>query len=221
MFFDFGIKGGFGFTWLYNDNIMNDTQIGYSLTPSYLYGGKISINFNEKYAICGEFLSSTLTSQAFKFNDLLNNPQRKTITFKQFSIPVLFRYNGESGGYMEIGPQFNTTNSVHDNSNNSISDKFVAKNTTATFGFGQYFLGAGNFYGTFGFRFNFGVQDILTGAGGKDKLSYYPLESSQVATQYKEYKGTIPISVMFMLEFNYDLGYFAKSKCKRRAFMMF
>lgn len=215
MFFDLGLKGGVGVTWLYNKSVMNDNTVSYGESMSYTYGGKLSVNFNESHAISGEFLYGNLVSQTFKFNNGISDIARK-ITYHQYNIPVIYRKNGETGNYFEIGPQFSIVKTATDEAGTNVADKFKSSYTNVLFGFGHYLFGAQSFYGTLGARFTFSPSDFITNAGGKDKTSFYPTNLT-----YTNYASTIPITAMLMFEITYDLGYFAKSKCKRRAFMIF
>jgi hypothetical protein len=215
-FFDLGLKGGAGVMWLYNQSVMNDNTVTYDESLSYTFGGKISFNFNESHSVAVEFLYSNLVTQTFKFKDALKNDVNRKITFHQYDIPVLYRKNGETGDYFEIGPQFSIVQSASDEASKSVMDNFKSSYTNILFGFGHNLFVANNLYATLGARFTFYPADFLTDAGGKDKTSFYPTNST-----YTKYAQTIPVTAMLMLEFNYDLGYFAKSKCKRRAFMMF
>ncbi|MFZ9848442.1 MAG: outer membrane beta-barrel protein [Flavobacteriales bacterium] len=221
MFFDFGAKAGFGGTWLFNKIMMNDNKIKYGLNPSFAFGGKVSVNFNESYAVSGEFIYSNLVSQTYKFSNNLSSEVQRKITFNIYDVPVLFRKNGESGDFFEIGPQFSFVQKVKDETGTDVAENFKPTYANVLLGFGHYLFGVNSFYGTLGLRFTFNPTDIITAAGGKGQTNFYPLKSSEYASNYTAYAATIPITAMLMMEFNLDFGYFAKSKCKRRAFIMF
>jgi len=221
LFFDAGIKGGIGSTWFFNKEVMNDNQIKYGGSLSHTFGGKLSVNFNETYAVSGEFLYAHIESQVFKFTNSLNQNINRKISFNQYNIPILFRKNGETGDYFEIGPQFSLVQKVTDDEGKDVADNFKASYTNILIGFGHYLFGSGAFCGAMGARFTFSPSDILTTNGGKDNKNFYPFNTSLYNSNFKNYAATLPITAMLMLEFTYDLGYFAKSKCKRRAFMLF
>ena len=88
------------------------------------------------------------------------------------------------------------------------------------FGFGGYLWGTDNFGISTGLRFVYTFQDVLT----TDEIASYDGNSyMNNARGYDSYQKTTPLSVFFVLEANYDLGFIiAKNECTgRRKFMFY
>lgn len=223
MFFEIGAKGGAGVSMLINENTMQDNRITKTPGFAYTFGGKFGIDFNEKYALIGEYMIVQM-NQNNNYNNTSNVNIKRNVQINAANIPILFRYNSDNGSYLEIGPRLGFTKSVVESGTASgdISAKFEEKTYGAMFGFGSILFATDNIYGTLGIRFDTGITDLISSAGGKNTTVYYPVDNSDISTNYQKYAATFPISVQAMLEFNWDLGYFGRSKCKKRAgFIMF
>ncbi|MFM7022651.1 MAG: outer membrane beta-barrel protein [Flavobacteriales bacterium] len=223
MFFEVGLKGGAGVAMLLNENTMQDNRITKTPNYAYSYGFKAGFDFNEQYAIIGEYMWAQI-NQNNKYLDNSSSEIKKNIQVNTVNIPILFRYNSDNGSYLEVGPRLGFTKKVLQSGTTStdITSKFEAKSYGAVFGFGSVLFATDNIYGTIGIRFDTGISDIISADGGKDKMKYYPIDDNNFTTSYSKYAATIPLSVQLMLEFNWDLGYFARSKCKKRSgFIMF
>ena len=223
MFFEVGLKGGGGVSMLINENTMQDNRINKTPSYAYSYGFKAGFDFSEEYAIIGEYIWTQL-NQNNNYNNSSSAKIIKNIQLNAVNIPILFRYNSDNGSYLEIGPRLGYRKTVLESgtASSDISSKFEEKTYGAVFGFGSILFATDNIYGTLGIRFDTGVSDIISNAGGKNSTKYYPIDNADLTTNYAKYAGTFPISVQMMLELNWDLGYFARSKCKKRAgFIMF
>lgn len=221
---DIGFKGGGGLGMMYNENLWNDRSVEISFKGSNLYGGKVGINFNELHAITVDFLTSK-TQQTYKMFTP-NGDFSLNYAYKSFDIPVLYRYNSEYGSYMEVGGQLSKIKSVSETGRPTAmvdpQSHMVEKFYGVIFGFGSYMLGTNNLYLTAGFRFMYGVNDLISPAGGKNNLQYYPYAASYTPDPaYLEYKQTHPFTINFILEINYDLGYIVSSNCNRQAVILF
>ena len=107
--------------------------------------------------------------------------------------------------------------------NRSIAKQIIPQYYAAVFGFGANMIGTEGLSLLMGFRFTYGVNDLISKEGGKSQNRYYPMNDSQYTTDYKSYKATNPLTVRFIVELNFDLGFFAKSKCGkgRKKFVTF
>ncbi|MBN8703253.1 MAG: hypothetical protein J0M08_09310 [Bacteroidetes bacterium] len=219
IWFDVGVKGGYGVTLITNGNIWNDRNIGNEITPGYCYGGKIGINFNESHEVTIDIMSSSL-NQLYKIKtDSLS--YNKTVAISTLNFLLLYRHHAANGSYAEIGPQLSLIQKTSEK--NSIATAFTAspKNYytsnyyAAVFGFGGSILGTDNATLLLGCRFTYALSDILTSAGGKSTNTSYPFNDGTYITTFKSYKPLKPLTAMLVMEFNFDLGYFSKSSCKR------
>ena len=223
MFVEIGLKGGAGVSMLINENTLQDNRINKTPSYAYSYGAKFGIDFNERFAIIGEYMMGQI-NQNNDYNNTSSVNIKRNIQINAVSIPILFRYNSDQGSYLEVGPRLGYTKKVTQSgsSTSDISDKFENNTYGAILGFGTVLFATDNIYSTLGIRFDTGVTDMISLAGGKNTTTYYPMDNGDLVTNYQKYAATFPVSVQLMLELNWDLGYFAQSKCKKRAgFIMF
>ncbi len=222
-FFEIGLKGGGGTSMFINENTLQDNRI--SKTPSYAfsYGFKAGFDFSAEYAIIGEYMWDQ-ANQNNTYKNASDAEVKRNIQINSVNIPILFRYNSDNGSYLEVGPRLGFRKTVLESGTASmdVTSKFEEKTYGAVFGFGSILFATDNIYSTIGIRFDTGLTDLISNAGGKGTTKYYPIDSPDFSTTYQKYAVTFPISVQLMLELNWDLGYFARSKCKKRAgFIMF
>ncbi len=216
VWFDLGAKVGYGPSLCFNTNSFDNLDYGYKYSGSLLYGGKLGINFNPNHALVGEALFNQ-----FNYSYTVKGTAN-TLHLKYFQIPVMYRYNGENGGYTEIGPQFSMVKGAEYKSADVMS-QFVKTNYDVVFGFGQY-IGGGNVFGlNLGFRLAYTMNDIIdanfrTSAGN----AVYAPSSVESLTSFK-YQAAHNVSAVVTLELNFDFGYLAKgSNChKGTRFKMF
>lgn len=218
------VKGGYGVSFLFNKNITNDRNVSPELSYGNLIGGKIAYNFNEYHELGVEVLVSEHNQNYMIQPDSLSFD--KSILFSTLDIPLLYRHHSE-GGYFEIGPQFSKITKASESisvnsSNNDITKNLVPNYISAVIGFGANFIGSDIFSLIIGFRFIYGLSDIISEDGGKTQTTSYPLNDSFYEAEYTSYKQTNPFSALIIAELNFDLGYFANSKCgKRTKFITF
>ena len=100
IWFDLGAKLGYGPSMSFNKNSFNNLDYSYKYAGAFLYGGKLSVNFNPNHAIVGELLFNQFTHAV----NVKGNPNK--VNLKYMQIPVMYRNNSDNGGYTEIGVQF-------------------------------------------------------------------------------------------------------------------
>jgi hypothetical protein len=214
--FEVGAKGGYGVNFLVNKNFYSDHYFSPKLSFGYMYGGKIGINFNDSHAITIDVTSSVF-EQKYNYS-LLNADSTRTIYarsmgFSTLDFILLYR-KASDGGYIEIGPQYSMlskakwSDGANKLQNTDVSGNLVKSYYAAVFGFGGYLAGTENFRVTIGFRATYALNDIISSTG---KLNNFPS-----LTKYDTYKPSNPLTGQLILELNYDVGYFARSKCKKR-----
>ena len=126
-----------------------------------------------------------------------------------------------NSSYFEIGPQYSmiTKTRGSDNftqtKNADISENLVKSYVSAAIGFGGYIMGTENFGVTLGCRISYSLNDIISSTGQQNN---FPSNK-----KYDTYKSSNPLTAMMMLGFDYDVGYFTKTRCKKRKtrFMLF
>ncbi len=225
-FIDFGPKFLGGATGLFSNVSFDDEK--YVHHPSSLgFGGgfKFAFDFNTHIAVVGEALYMT-NKQVFDVHDkdltgeVVN--YSKTIRYDRWEFPVMFRYNSETMRYVEGGIVFGVNTRVDETINapyadensiqGSVADHYVKNTTGLVIGSGGYLWGSGNFGISTGLRLRYDLGDFSTVSSG-DRFENAPLYG-----QDSRVSGDImPLSLMFVMEFNYDLGFMmAKSSCGNR-----
>jgi len=217
LWFDLGVKGAYGPSMTINTNVFDNADYALKYAGTYFYGGKLGINFNQNHALVGECLMNT-----FNFAYDLKNGGAKKVTSRYLQIPVMYRHNGETGGYTEIGPQFSMFRSASMGSTD-VSAQFTKTNYDVVFGFGQY-IGGGNVFGlNLGFRIAYTLNDIIN-ADHQTVLgtAVYSPTSAESITSFK-YQASHNLYASVSLELNFDFGYFIKgANChKGTRFRMF
>ena len=215
-YLDAGIKGYFGTTWLLQETIFNDKDYIHEISLGAGPGFKLGINFNERIAIVGEVLYFEF-NQKYAINDG-NLTWHKQIKMTSIDLPILFRTNNASGSYFEIGAQYSMMQMIQENNqfgNIDAFDNYKSNRWSAILSFGGYMVGWENFGISMGFRFAYSFDDIVTDEG---ELGSYTNKVTSVPGR----KLTTPLTAGLVREFNYDLGYLAKSPCTgRRTFILF
>lgn len=221
---DLGAKGGYGVNLLYNNNFFNDREFNPKLSYGYCYGGKIGFNFNEEHSITLDVVSSVF-NQAYTYNKTVVNPDSSvTKTYHELSIGfsnldfLLLYRKMKSASYVEVGPQYslivNTRGNDSQTGKMDVSPYLVKSYYAIALGFGGFVIGSENFGALVGLRISYALNDILNNQG---QQIHFPSTN-----KYSSYSPSNPVSALMILEFNYDLGYLASSKCgKKTKFLMF
>lgn len=216
-FLDLGIKLLAGPS-MYNSNVFTGNEDIYDhKLSSFGFGGgaKIAIDINDYIAIVGEGLWMQ-NKQVYKLSD--PSISEKTIQSQVIEIPAMLRYNSSSG-YTEGGYVFSKVLGVKESYQGVMtdySDLYSKSRHGLVFGFGGYLAGNENFAVSAGLRFRYDLTDIVS----PDVVRYAnaPTYAEDIAVTSK----TNPISIMFNLELNYDLGFvMARNPCTGRRKMLF
>jgi len=168
--FDAGLKGAFSTTEMFNNNVsdLGATQ-DYKMATGSNYGLALNANLG-KIGLTVEFLAG-------KFNTgyqgtLGNTTYTSNVELSTFSIPILVKFGGQTGGYTEIGISTNGVRSAtYSNSLTTATSDVTGKYngyTTAVLGFGSKISLGDNFplILNVGVRLQYGITD----AAGVDAL---------------------------------------------------
>lgn len=214
--FEVGVKGGYGVSFLANKNFFNDNSFAPQISFGYMYGGKLGFNINENHAITVD-VTTSLLSQKYNYNhinpDSTKSIYNRTIAYNALNVLLMYRKAGD-GGYFEIGPQYSMVNNAKQSDgmtntkNIDVSANLAKSYYSAVVGFGGYLMGTDNFRVVLGFRASYAFTDLLSEQG---KQNGFPATHT-----YPAYKAINPISGMMLMELNFDVGYFARSRCKKR-----
>lgn len=221
--FDIGLKGGYGPDFLANNNFYSDRYFSPKLSFGYMYGGKIGINFNEKHSVTIDVTSSSF-DQSFNYSlinaDSSRTQYKRNLGFNAINVLLMYRKTANVS-YFEIGPQYSMLTQTRFSDNSALAkDADISSNLVTSYyaiavGFGGFMAGTENFRVVLGFRFSYALNDIISGKG--QQIDFPSI------TKYDVYKTSNPLTAMMVMELNLDLGYFTKSKCKRKGmhFLLF
>jgi len=217
--FDAGLKGGFGPTFMLNNNILDDDTYDHVFSNGYTVGAKFGIFKGLYNGITFDVMYNTGIQ---KFRDESGDRMiDQEVSWNSTDLAVLYRLQKE-GIYVELGPMFsfmNKVDDVYDGNETDVTDFYAEQMTSGVFGFGGYLLGGGQFTLMFGLRATYGFTDMISDDG---QNSSYPINPASTHAGFDSYESTNPISVQLLFEANFGLGYFAKTSCsKRMAFFRF
>ena len=110
VWFEAGVKGMYGLTGFYNENIINANDHNYQLNTAFSYGGIFALNFGENHGVNIEGLFAT-HQQSFEFLDS-GNTTRIGVEWKATDFYLMYRYYTEGGAFFELGPKLTSVGSV-------------------------------------------------------------------------------------------------------------
>ena len=188
--FDAGLKGAYSATEMFNNNIsdLGATQ-DYKMATGSNFGLALNSNFG-KIGLTVEFLSGkfntgyqgTIGSTAYTSN----------VELSTFSIPILVKFGGQTGGYTEIGISTNGVRSAtYSNSLTTATSVVTGKYnsyTTAVLGFGSKISLGDNFplILNVGVRLQYGITDAAgvdaLGIDLTNKVAYPTYQKSSAAS---------------------------------------
>lgn len=170
---EFNAKGSGKSTWLINNNIMDD---GDEQDPAagwgYNYGAGVTFYFTDNLGIGADLL---LNKHVAEFKGIFPSSYTyvSDITLNTIDIPLMFKVQSSTGGYIELGAQYSTISSVkytyvgsllgspiNINTANNVSDKFTSSNISALLGLGMKIKLGDRFAIISGLRFEYGLTDI-------------------------------------------------------------
>jgi len=214
--FDIGLKGGIGSSFMYNSQIFDNQEIVHKFKPGYTFGGKIGFNFIQEHQITFDIMSTTY-NQAFTYRPegwTASNDAEREYTFGGLDMLLMYRTN-RNGTYFEVGPQWSTYSTVKYSdtgedyvSPQEISDLVTKSNFGMAMGFGGYIFGTDNFGVATGLRFTYMFNDMATAEG--QEANFPILHAAGESTP------THNLGVLFVIEVNYDFGYLVSSRCGQR-----
>lgn len=206
--FDLSLKGGWGPTFLFHENIFDDASVKHKFSSGAMFGGKVGLNFGDRHAInldveMGKFSQKfTRTGDGSILTGLVNT--YPNVSYTGLNLSLLYR-KIDRGRYLEIGPSMVRI---------SDDERFSDSNWGAVFGFGRALAGSDRFALNIGMRFRYVIDDINSPAAVAQN---YPGDEI-----YEQYKGSHPLTMSIYLELDWAVGTWAESSCyKRRKFVFF
>lgn len=215
--FDIGLKGGIGTSFMYNKQIFDNQDIVHKFKPGYGFGAKLGFNFIQEHQITFDVMKTSFT-QGFTYKPegwTQTSDALREFTFGGIDLLLMYRAN-KNGTYFEIGPQWSKYSTIKYSDNGGdfvspgeITDLVNNSNFGAAIGFGGYIFGTDNFGVTTGFRINYMFNDMAN-ADGND--ANFP-----ILKQTGAFNPTHNLGVMFVVEMNYDFGYLVSPSCGQRS----
>lgn len=212
---DIGAKGSYGLGVLLNSNIMQDNRHEMRLGTGYAYGGKAGLNFGDRHGFTFDAIIAKNTQQ-YDFKTTLLEVNNNELAWENLHLYVMYRLQTD-GVYFELGPRFSTLRQVsHTFGGADIAgtDNYAEKATGAALGWGGYLFGNDFFALMFGMRIDYAITDFVSEKG--QGLNY---PAPYILTGYETYQSTHPITGQIVLELNFGLGGYAKTRCGQRAFV--
>lgn len=215
LWFDAGLKGSWGPTFLYNQNLVNDANYSQQISNGYSVGAKFGFNFGYIHGITFDAMYAQ-NKQLYNIKEGFASVDDLTVAWKTIDLYLLYRLY-RTINYFELGPKYSLTNIVRNN-NVETTQYYAESYPSAVIGFGWYVFGRETFTATLGLRIEYGLSDIISGDG---RAEGYP--ANPVATEaFDPYYSTNPLIAQLVFEVNWGIGYFAKTACAgRRHFFSF
>ncbi|NOZ35462.1 MAG: PorT family protein [Chlorobi bacterium] len=223
--FSIAAKVGYGNSVLLNVNNIEDKHVEFNyLTPSLSYGGRFTFTYGNKIGFGIDVLFSN-----FGQNYTIDNNSDiydKNLKIKSLDILPFFRYSGEKGGYLEIGPKFSNvksltiTNSISNpnppfKSTDNIAANYAPKFTSLVLGFGLAVYKNERFDVNLGTRFAYSFTDFTPGYSYNVVDDGYYIPSEEILTP------TNPLSIQLILEVNYYFAFYGDATCGKGRLMLF
>lgn len=220
-------KGGYGMSMLMNQESFSDMKVSPNfLNGSYFFGGRLgwSIDFNSGSSIGVSFeVNYSTFGQEYDVNTGTENFNKKTTISSLDMFPV-FRFQGATGFYLELGPKFSTLKSIEETPLPSsiiypsgLESIYNEKYTSGIFGIGFMPLMLDRITLSLGVRANYGWKSMTNSStyySVMDDGRYVPLEPYSDATINL-------IQLQPVVEFNYFFGFFGDATCGRGRLMLF
>lgn len=189
--FDAGLKGAYSATEMFNNNISDLGAIqDYRMSTGSNYGVALNANLG-KIGLSVEFLPGTFNT-GYQ-GTIGSTAYTSNVELKTFSIPILVRLGGQTGGYAEVGISTNGVKSATYSNDLPVSNPLTMSTadvtgkynsyTTAVLGFGSN-ISLGD---SFPLILNVGVrlQYGITDAAGVDALGF-DLKSTGIYPTYQK-----------------------------------
>lgn len=161
--FKIGAVGAFNSTWLFNKTV---SDAGDVLDYKSTFGGQGGVGarfgFEGGVGISLDVLYNSV-NQTYKNKDTLFGTYETESMVHYLSLPLLFRYTGESGVYAEIGPEFSLllgSDFSFNGVSGSAKDITNTSNIAAVIGFGADIKATKLVDITAGLRFAWGLSDV-------------------------------------------------------------
>lgn len=215
IFFDLGLKGGYGGNLMLNSNVFDDDDLTHKFSSAYTVGAKLGLNFTMESALAIEFMYSGY-SQDFNYKTIddigSDNTGLRGLDYNSMDMLLLYRKTA-MGQYVEIGGEYGIVGKATFNDENisnavDIINQIEKNRLKAVVGFGSNIMGGEMTLISIGLRVKYDFTDFFQEAGSGADTVYGKV--------YDPYKSTNPLTALLILEINQGIGYFAQRSCPKR-----
>lgn len=233
---DVGLKLGGGTSWLFDQNIFDDNTYVHNFSGAFNFGAKASLNLGERHSISFEAMLSN-QKQSFDYGWTDDSGVRiegtNEVQWSNIDLYLLYRYYSQ-GAFSEFGIMRSQLRNVEHLDPQSEFTDFtdVTSNyddyLSVVFGGGAFIAGTERTTLMLGVRIHFALTDFIS-AEGQDEASLleqgiqFPFPttfrndfSGSENDPYADPSITRPILIELLLEYNFGIGYFAKTICAGR-----
>lgn len=232
---DIGLKLGGGTSWLVDKNLFDDNTYVHDFSGAFNFGAKASLNLGEKHSISFEVMLSNL-KQNFDYgwtdDSGVRIEGRNEIKWSNLDLYFLYRYYSQ-GAFSEFGIMRSQIRTVEHLDPLAGFAEFtdVTGNyqdyLSAVFGGGAFVAGSDRTTLMLGIRIHFALTDFISDEGNDavalEANGQFPFPSSfrndftgTENNPYADERITRPILIELLAEFNFGIGYFARTVCSGR-----
>ena len=231
-----GLKLGGGTSWLIDKNIFDDNTYVHDFSGAFNVGAKASLNIGANHSISVEAMISK-QKQKFDYgftNDaMLRIDGNNEIRWTNLDLYFLYRYYSQ-GAFSEFGIMSSRIRSVEqrDALAGYLDFTDVSSNyqdyLSAVFGGGAFVAGSDRFTLMLDVRIYYAFTDFISEEGNDPEAlqtqgqafpfpnSFRQDFSNATNDPYSDARKTSPLLIEMIAEFNFGVGYFAKTICSGR-----
>lgn len=203
--FNMGVGLGYQGNKLLNNQLKEDE----TLTSKYGFNPHFSLNFNLntneffQYSLEVGYAKVKTTLSYLSPDTVLEYTGARNIMFNTLDVGMNFKIFTPAGYYLEAGPKYTLVQSVVDIEKNSLyqvdASEHIAGYASIMFGVGILAFRERNTNISFGFRGEYTLTDIISGAGKEIKYPTYRNYGKE-QSEYRLFTG------MFVVNLSYDIG---------------
>ena len=237
--YEFGVEGGIASSWFMNKNVSNaGNSQSLALGLSYNYGFHLAVDFTDNFGVVGNFFwgnydqkyTGTFPNSGVLPNGMLITAQQSysaNSTLKTMDIPVLLRFQTNSGAFVELGAEYSmitgaTYSSTYSSPDGSMAENtqpmFASSNISGILGFGSNFRLNDSWFIITDFRVKYGFADVKGVDGLGQDLNNGNLYEGP-APYYSSYQpthiltGSFNVGIYYYLQTNFT-HHVGHQKCK-------
>jgi len=231
-----GLKLGGGTSWLIDKNIFDDNTYVHNFSGAFNVGAKASLNIGANHSVSFEAMIAKMKQNfdyGFTNDAMLRVDGTNEIRWTNLDLYFLYRYYSQ-GAFSEFGIMSSRVQSVEQRDALAGYTDYtdVSSNyqnyLSAVFGGGAFVAGSDRFTLMLGIRLHYAFTDFISEDGNDPVVlaaqgqafpfpnSFRQDFSSLESDPYEDARKTSPILIEMIAEFNFGIGYFAKTICSGR-----